>query len=405
MSSLAHELAEQELASAAFAAASEEDASAAFAAAFDTSAAFAAASEEDASASASASVYFDASAAFAVASEEDASAAFAVAFDASAAFAAASEEDARASASASVYFDASAAFAFAAAFLDKEAADAYEAHCRILAKIRQCAKWKASLQARNLRLEMLPGQSPARAGACRRVQARVKVHIDQAKEQAQKLLVLEASAKAEAFFFLHAKKERAGQEARLAAEVGRLQHMVEGQAEYDREAWLLEELELQDVHDDVLRLQEEQEAPKKLKGKKKKKAPTRLLRDEQRAALRRAEAEKLVARLESQRAERAGEEHERTDWRAVAQDDLVDSDGEPCFEDPRRAEWTDLPQDPREAPKDKAVLALRSLMRAGAEPTAEATARVLARELAAATTSGAGLAKSQSKVFDPGGGV
>jgi uncharacterized protein HemY len=152
--------------------------------------------------------------------------------------------------------------------------------------------------------------------------------------------------------------------------------MVEGQAEYDREAWLLEELELQDAHYDVLRLQEE--APKKLKGKKKKKAPTRLLRDEQRAALRRAEAEKLVARLESQRAERAGEEHERTDWRAVAQDDLVDSDGEPRFEDPRRAEWTDLPQDPREAPEDK---------------------------LAAATTSGAALAKSQFKVFDPGGGV
>jgi len=43
---------------------------------------------------------------------------------------------------------------------------------------------------------------------------------------------------------LHAKKERAGEEARLAAEVGRLQHMVEGQAEYDREAWLLEELQL-----------------------------------------------------------------------------------------------------------------------------------------------------------------
>ena len=35
--------------------------------------------------------------------------------------------------------------AFAAVFLDKEAADAYEAHCRILAKIRQCAKWMASL--------------------------------------------------------------------------------------------------------------------------------------------------------------------------------------------------------------------------------------------------------------------
>jgi hypothetical protein len=47
-------------------------------------------------------------------------------------------------------------------------------------------------------------------------------------------------------------------------------------------------------------------------------------------------------------------------------------------EDPRQAEWTSLPQDPREAPEDK---------------------------LAAATTSGAGLAKSQFKVFDPGGGV
>ena len=107
-------------------------------------------------------------------------------------------------------------------------------------------------------------------------------HIVQAKEQGQKLLALEASAKAEGFFFLHAMTERAGEEARLAAEVGRLQHMVEGQAEYDREAWLLEELELQDAHNDVLRLQEE--APKKLKGKKKKKGPARLLRDEQRAA-------------------------------------------------------------------------------------------------------------------------
>jgi hypothetical protein len=34
----------------------------------------------------------------------------------------------------------------------------------------------------------------------------------------------------------------------------------------------------------VLRLHEEQEVPRKLKGKKKKKGPTRLLRDEQRAA-------------------------------------------------------------------------------------------------------------------------
>ena len=304
MSSLAHELAEQELASAAFAAASEEDASAAFAAAFDTSAAFAAASEEDASASASASIYFDASAAFAVASEEDASAAFAAAFDASAAFAAASEEDARASASASVYFDASAAFA--AAFLDKEAADAYEAHCRILAKIRQCAKWMASLQARNLRLEMLPGQSPARAGACRRVQARVQEHIVQAKEQGQKLQALEASAKAEALSLLLEMRERAGEETRLAVE-----------------------------------------------------------------------------------------------------DDLDDSDGELCFEDPRQATWAGPPQDLREVTKDEAGTALRSLVRAAAGPELKFWAGVetTAGELAAVATSGAGLAKKQFKVFDPGGGL
>ena len=302
MSSLAHELAKQELASAAFAAASEEDASAAFAAAFDTSAAFAAASEEDASASAS--IYFDASAAFAVASEEDASAAFAAAFDASAAFATASEEDARASASASVYFDASAAFAFAAAFLDKEAADAYEAHCRILAKIRQCAKWKASLQARNLRLEMLPGQSPARAGACKRVQARVQEHIVQAKEQGQKLLALEASVKAEALSLLLERRERAGEETRLAVE-----------------------------------------------------------------------------------------------------DDLDDSDGELCFEDPRQATWAGPPQDLREVTKDEAGTALRSLVRAAAGPELKFWAGVetTAGELAAVATSGAGLAKKQFKVFDPGG--
>ena len=258
MSSLAHELAEQELASAAFAAASEEDASAAFAAAFDTSAAFAAASEEDARASASASVYFDASA------------------------------------------------AFAAAFLDKEAADAYEAHCRILAKIRQCAKWKASLQARNLRLEMLPGQSPARAGACRRVQARVQEHIVQAKEQGQKLQALEASAKAEALFLILKMRERAGEETRLAAE-----------------------------------------------------------------------------------------------------DDLDDSDGELCFKDPRQATWAGPPQDLREVTKDEAGTALRSLVRAAAGPELKFWAGVetTARELAAVATSGAGLAKKQFKVFDPGGGL
>jgi hypothetical protein len=188
-------------------------------------------------------------------------------------------------------------------------------------KIRQCAKWKASLQARNLRLEMLPGQSPAPAPG----PARVQELINQAKEHGQKLLALEASAKAEALCLLHAMMERAGEETRLAAEVGRMQFMVEGQKEFDREAWMLEELQLQDAHDDVLRLQEEPEAPRKLTGKKKK-APARLLRDEQRAAQRRAKARNMVARLESERAERAGEEH------------LVDSDGESCFEDPRQAE-------------------------------------------------------------------
>jgi hypothetical protein len=59
----------------------------------------------------------------------------------------------------------------------------------------------------------------------------------------------------------------------------------------------------------------------------------------------------------------------------------------------------------REVPEDKVVLALRSLVRAAAEATVEATARELARELAAVTTSGVGLAKKQSKVFVPGGGM
>ena len=131
--------------------------------------------------------------------------------------------------------------------------------------------------------------------------------------------------------------ERAGEKARLAAEVNGLKLMVEGQTEYDREARLLEELRLQDAHDEVNRLWKEQETPKKLKGKKKKKAPSRNLRDEPRAEQRRAEAEKLVARLEAERVEWAREEEdgdETKDWRGVAQDDLVDSDGEPCFEDP-----------------------------------------------------------------------
>ena len=108
----------------------------------------------------------------------------------------------------------------------------------------------------------------------------------------------------------------------------------------------------------------------------------------------RAEAEELVARLEAERVERAGEEEdddEKTDWREVAQDDLDDSDGEPCFKDPRQ----------------HAVEALRSLVRAAAGPELKfrAGAKTTAGELAAATTSGAGLAKKQSKVFDPGGGL
>ena len=175
-----------------------------------------------------------------------------------------------------------------------------------MAKIRQCAKWKASLKARNLRLEMLPGQSPARAGACRRVQARVQEHIVQAKEQGEKLLALEASAKAEALSLLLERRERAGEETRLAVE-----------------------------------------------------------------------------------------------------DDLDDSDGELCFKDPRQATWAGPPQDLREVTKDEVGTALRSLVRAAAGPELKFWAGVetTAGELAAVATSGAGLAKKQFKVFDPGGGL
>jgi hypothetical protein len=119
---------------------------------------------------------------------------------------------------------------------DKEAADAHEAHCLILAKIRRCTEWTASLQARNLQLEMLPGRVGSGAGAG------LRYNLHQAKEHEQKLLALEASAKAEAFFLLLAMVEGAGEETRLATEVGNLQLMVEGQTEFDREAWMLEEL-------------------------------------------------------------------------------------------------------------------------------------------------------------------
>jgi hypothetical protein len=57
-----------------------------------------------------------------------------------------------------------------------------------------------------------------------------------------------------------------------------------------------------------------------------------------------------------------------TDWRDVAQDDLEDLDGELCFEDPHQAAWAELPQELREVPKDEAVVALRSLVRAAAGP-------------------------------------
>ena len=113
--------------------------------------------------------------------------------------------------------------------------------------------------------------------------------------------------------------------------------------------------------------------------------------------------EELVARLEAKRVEWAGEEEdddEKTDWREDGED------GEPCFKDPRQHAWSGLPQDLREVPKDAAAEALRSLVRAAAGPEVKfwAGAETTVGELAAATTSGAGLAKKQSKVFDPGGG-
>ena len=108
--------------------------------------------------------------------------------------------------------------------------------------------------------------------------------------------------------------------------------------------------------------------------------------------------------------ERAGEEEdddEKTDWREVAQDDLNDLELElGSLNYPRQHVGAGLPQDLREVPKDAAMEALRSLVRAAAGPELKFRAGVetTAGELAAATTSGVGLAKKQSKVFDPGGG-
>ena len=185
---------------------------------------------------------------------------------------------------------------------------------------------------------------------------------------------------------------------------------MEGQKEHDREARLFEEGRLPDAHAEVDRLRKEQG---KNKGKKKKRNPARICRDELRAEQHRAAVEELVARLEArpERVEGAGEEEEedeKTDWRGVAQLDLEDSDGEPLYEDPRQHAWSGLPQDLREVPKHEAVEALRSLVRAAAGPVLkfhQAGAETTVGELAAATTSGAGLAKEQFKVFDPGGGL
>ena len=106
--------------------------------------------------------------------------------------------------------------------------------------------------------------------------------------------------------------------------------------------------------------------------------------------------------------ERAGEEARlAAEVNGLKQVDLDDSDGELCFEDPRQAAWAGLPQDLREVTKDEAVAALRSLVRAAAGPELKFRAGVetTAGELAAVATSGAGLAKKQFKVFDPGGGL
>jgi hypothetical protein len=61
----------------------------------------------------------------------------------------------------------------------------------------------------------------------------------------------------------------------------------------------------------------------------------------------------------------------------------------------------------REVTKDEAVAALWSLVRAAAGPELKFRAGVetTVGESAAAATSGAGLAKKQFKVFDPGGGL
>ena len=117
---------------------------------------------------------------------------------------------------------------------DKEAKAANEAHRLILSKIRRCAKWTVSLRVRNLRLQLLPGRVGPGAGAG----LRYDLHRAESRV-APELLALESSAHADSFRLLLAAVERAGEEARLAAEVNGLKLMVEGQTEYDREQRLV----------------------------------------------------------------------------------------------------------------------------------------------------------------------
>jgi hypothetical protein len=91
----------------------------------------------------------------------------------------------------------------------------------------------------------------------------------------------------------------------------------------------------------------------------------------------------------------------------LKQDDVDGSGGEPCLEGPRQVAWASLPQDLREVAEGEAVAVLRSVVRAAAGPELECRAGVETRagELAAAPSSGGGLAKKQFKVFVPGGGL
>jgi hypothetical protein len=105
---------------------------------------------------------------------------------------------------------------------DKKAVDAYEAHSLILSKIRKLTEWTASLRVRNLRLKLHLG----RVGPGASAGLRYNLHL--AAKWGTELLALESRAHADSFRLLCAMRERAGEEARLAAEVNVLQFMVEG---------------------------------------------------------------------------------------------------------------------------------------------------------------------------------